>query len=417
MKKAEFQSRMFPVGIIAAVCIALTSLGACDAGLGKDAGFGKVTGLGKGTDDAADQDAVDDAGLATVEFVLPKAAQQGATDARSLTSSTQEANGEWKADGGEVWKAFNFFELILKRRDATVSEPYTTGRTEGSLSVTVRVKGDAYYDILLLVGYETRDKTSHVLLFASFLNDRDGEDGKTGKTIYTPGADGVYIIPGEENTISVKAHYTNLTPDKIDGNEPDILAENAMFTRDSNKRATFTVNNESLKNNEPLRIKLSTTKLADLFNAQGLDTTLTSENKNPFASNTAIITPLNSATPEFKITSESESTSFRVAEDGSCYIYDFESATDTFLTTPGEYKLSLNLGYFAFGVEESGSVLWNIRNGINVARVDTGYDSNDAANSGSMIAVVVPSEPEPEPEPEPEEPPTTDTGVGAGVTW
>jgi hypothetical protein len=318
---------VFYIGIIAAVFIALTSLGACDTALGPD-GSAKQ---------ASAADAVDASGLVEVKVALPKTFDESG---RSVTN-----------DYVEVYA--NYYEVIFKVHGS--AEYYFASAEEGKEYLSISVKASEKYDILLLAG----TKANRVLLATSFVNLADGSG-------YDISGTGYEVKVGEANVITMAMTKTNITPDPT----PDIT-----FAATQATSGTLAVNYSRIDKiataevDEPtfapllLTVTLGIDKLTDLSNAGG--------GSFVFASNKAQLAPRYTQDVEtFGLVQSVNST----GPGPYTYVFDIS----TLGTLDLDAKLRLNLVYYAFGDPDSKSSGWNIRNGLD-------YDVDNNASGGVMV--------------------------------
>jgi hypothetical protein len=331
MNKVESKGRIFPIGILAAVFIALTVLGACNTAFVPDGS----------ADQATVPASVDAAGLVEVRVALPSAS---GGDARSVTNELVPVHA-------------NYYEVIFKVNGS--AEYYFASAEAGKEYLSISVKPDVAYDILLLAG----TKANRVLLATGFVNDDDGTTGTNGGLGYT-------VKFGQANVISPTMHKTNITPDS--GGTPDItfkghqsVADDLTFVyaRGSDNIAIVTVPSSPVS--QSLIVHLLTTKFVDLANA-GAGTLAFSSNK---AMLNARYTKGDQSIAMYSVDGVDATTE---------YTYTFNPLSTMVKAADIDGKVRLELTYYAFGDPDSKSSLWNIRNGLD-------YDVDDNGSGGSIV--------------------------------
>jgi hypothetical protein len=331
MYRAESKGRRFPIGIAAAVFIALAGLGACAAALDPDGSAGPA-------ETAPTLGVVDASGLVAVQVALPKVSAAGA---RSVADT-------------DLPDLADYYEVIFKEHGQ--ENYYAAGAEAGKEYLSISVEPEKSYDVMLLAG----TASYHTLLGTAFVNKKDGEVFS-----YAGGGTGIPIQTGKANVITLELQPTNLTPD---GADKDITwggTPQPLYAR-TDKVAIASVATTGAAPSS-FSVILNLTKLKDLFNASA----------TPFSSNTARITSR-------YLAEQSAIIAQTVEGDGSggppidTYTYTFNSDLPE-ADADIDAKVLLKLEYYAFGKKDSGSSRWTILNGIN-------FDVDDS-NAGSSIVV------------------------------
>ncbi|MDR0759198.1 MAG: hypothetical protein LBF74_03710 [Treponema sp.] len=322
MKKAELKGRVFHAGIIAAVIVVLTGLGACD-------GF-VLDDLAK-QDAAVEQSGVNANGLVAVKVALPGGS------GRSVSADLVQAYIE-------------YYEVIFKEHGG--SKYFIGTAVDGKEYLSVEVEPKLSYDVLLLAGTEA----NRVLLATGFVNNADG-DG------YDPSGDGYTVTVDAANVITFTMRKTNI----LVGTElvADTDSTDVTYSRDEaatgDKIATFLRPRDS---SDDLVVEFDgSTKLQDLENAGGPSGIL-------FVANTLTLKPLY---PKYPLAVKTVTPSIQTGVEFTYIITDADLPGDD---EDIDGKLIWELAYYAFGTPDSKSTRWNIRNGL-----DYGIDQNDSGGS------------------------------------
>jgi hypothetical protein len=343
MKKAELKGRVFHAGIIAAVVVVLTGLGACD---------GFVLDESAKQDAAWEQGVVDENGLVAVRVGLPR-------PSRSVSDDLVQAY-------------VDYYEVIFKKHGAADPGPddYFTGTAvAGKEYLSVEVEPGEEYDVLLLAGREA----NRVLLATGFVNSVDGN----GTTIYDSSGQGVPITADGANVISFTIYKANIMVGT--GEDLDVTA-GGTYERDSSTDNIATI--EVGKNpSDDLEIEFNgSIKLADLVKAAkpGIPA---------FAANTLTLKPLYPKYPLAVIEVPGN------ASDATGVKFTYEIASTNLPQNDDiDGMLVWELAYYAFGDEDSKSSRWNIRNGIDyeIDKEDSGGSIRLRIGEGSKNYPTVP---------------------------
>jgi hypothetical protein len=356
-KKSKPQLRA--LGIIAAGMAVLMVLGACGGPLDDD------------TYKAGSPQAEGGENLVEVQIPLPKNDPPQLKSSRSVSAEMLQ------------YVYLDYYEVIFRNRDyvdqsTTPNEvPYYIGTAHaGEDYLTVKVpatKEGKKYNILLLGGrYENR-----LLLITAFVNALDSN----GKTTHVSGGQGVPIVAGKSNRITLAMTKLNLTLHEEDpSNLPNALQGSEVFVRYGSQGsfptspilitrpdniATVDLGSPHSNSGYKLELKIETVKFADLIRAVGGDTAF---NSNNFATCGAVLYP--SVRRPFN--AQLGMGTVTASGDTFTCTYTFENLPTNFTNTDLYAGLRYNFQYYAFGESASGSSKWEIRNGVNNYVLDDG---------------------------------------------
>jgi hypothetical protein len=343
MYKAESKGRVFRIGITAAILAALIGLGACDTGFE----------LNESSEESAEETAlntgaVDANGLVAVRVNLPQKAA-----GRSVTTDLIDVYSD-------------YYEVVFKVHNSDPAVYYFAKAEAGKGYLSISVKPDVAYDVLLLAGI----KENRVLLATGFVNNEDGDGYDSNPATGL----GYKVEANKANVIRPQMTLTNITPDDPDGSgsrSPDITFGGTSappggtfdYGRDTvDKIATVTVPEKPTT----FVVHLSTLQLADLTHA-GFPT-----GGSLYFYNRATLYP------RYKKHYFSVQYVGGVAGTDE-FTYSFPATPATSLPDGDiDGKLRLELRYYAFGTSDSGSGFWNIRNGVD-------YDIDNSGSGGSIV--------------------------------
>jgi hypothetical protein len=351
MYRAELKGRVFRIGMFAAVLVVLAGLGACNTALAPDDPGEQAAPLG----------VLDASGRVAVRVGIP------ALPGRSVTNDMVPVYANW-------------YEVVFKKHGATTDQNdyYSASAEAGKEYLSISVP-PGKYDILLLAGA----KANRVLLATGFVDADDNTGTGTGA--------GYTIAADKPNVIKPGMHKINLTPDGDAAADITFTHNTGPITYARNVETnigTVPVPSTATSFTVHLAFKLEeASKFIDLINAAGGAETTTP----PFNSNKAQLSArYNEEAGLIKVTSvpglmkkadgiEAAAKLGEVAQ----FIYEFDPLSSIIKagTNNIDGVVRLELRYYAFGFEKSGSSLWNIRNGLD-------YDLDNGNSGGSLVVKV-----------------------------
>jgi hypothetical protein len=284
-------------------------------------------------------------------------------EARVGLPAVSGGNGRSVSDAAAPVYA-DWYEVVFKEH-ASVPAAYFFGKAEaGKKYLSIAVKPNKSYDILLLAGA----KGDHVLLATGLVNNAAGNG-------YEPDGPGYTIEAGKSNIVSLTMRKTNITPDAVGGAAPDITFSGVdagnqplafTYERDDQSRvALVTVPDGAVT----FVMQLATTKLVDLARAGYPGGLLFAANKatlrERYPAGLGLILGQAKGVPE-----------------DARYAYAF-TIEEVIKVENIDGLAYVDLEYYAFGDTNSGSSLWHVRNGLNHDEDTNGAGGAIAARFGT----------------------------------